>query len=146
MLAELRVPGTLDSLKVIRRFVEEQAGVAGLDKKAGYRLTLAIDEIATNIINYGYEGHGLSGDILLVAEITDNELIITLEDSAVQYDPRKAEVDAEHEIAKPLEERGIGGLGLFLAATGVDRFEYEYVNNRNRNLFAMRRGGGGASK
>lgn len=146
MSAELRVPGTLDSLNVIRRYVEEQARVAGLDRKAGYRLTLAIDEIATNIINYGYEGHGLSGDILLKAELTDDELIIVLEDSAVQYDPRKAEVDAELEISKPLEERGIGGLGLFLASTGVDRFDYEYIDNKNRNLFAMRRGGGGVSK
>jgi serine/threonine-protein kinase RsbW len=146
MLAELTVPGVLDSLEQIRRFVEEHAEAAALDKKALYKLTLAIDEIASNIISYGYEENGLSGDILLRAESTDSELLITLEDSAVAYDPRETDIDAENEIVKPLGERDIGGLGLFLAVNGVDRFEYEYVNNRNRNVFVMLRGTGGAQE
>lgn len=135
----LTVRGTLDSLESIRKYVTEQAKVAGLDKKSVYKLTLAVDEIASNIINYGYVKHGLAGDIVLNSKLTDAELIVTLEDSAVPYDPRETEVDAENEIAKPLDDRGIGGLGIFLAVNGVDRFDYEYVNDRNRNIFAMRR-------
>ena len=140
MLVELTVQGDLDSLEVIRRFVAEQAESAGFEKKIAYKLVLAIDEIASNTISYGYKEHGLSGDILLTAELTDSELIIVLEDTAAPYDPRATDIGVEEEIKKPLEDRNIGGLGVFLMLNGVDRFEYEYVNNRNRNIFAMRRG------
>lgn len=144
MLAELTVQGTLDSLETIRQFATEQAKAAGMDKSAVYKLVLAIDEIASNTITYGYKEHGSSGEIFLTAELTDTELIIVLEDTAVQYDPRATDTGAEQEIEKPLADRGLGGLGVFLALNGVDRFDYEYVNNRNRNIFAMRRGQEGA--
>lgn len=48
-------PGTVDSLDSLREYVGELAERAGLPKKKVYNLKLAIDEIATNIILYGYE-------------------------------------------------------------------------------------------
>ena len=45
--------------------------------------------------------------------------------------------DAE-DLAKPLEERAIGGLGIFLAIHGEDRFEYRYEHGANINVFEVR--------
>ena len=133
----LQVPGNLDSLSAIGKCVNEAALQAGLDKKATYRLRLAVDEIATNIVVHGYDEAGLSGQILVLSEIDAEALTIILEDNSPAFDPRQ--LGRPDHIDKPVEERPIGGLGIFLTLENVDRFDYEYVNNRNRNIFVVNR-------
>jgi serine/threonine-protein kinase RsbW len=133
----LNIPAQLDSLGAIREYVTRAAGAAGIDKKAAYRLALAVDEIATNIITHGYDEAGLAGDIRITAEMDDDTLTVSLEDTAIPYDPlREPEPTNLH---TPLEERKIGGLGIFLTTQGVDRFDYEWVDGKNRNIFVMNR-------
>ncbi len=133
----LTVPAVLDSLGPIGRYVLEAASMAGLDRKAAYRLRLAVDEIATNIIGYGYPKAGKTGDVLVTADVGEQTLTVALEDEAVPFDPR-ALTRPDH-MDLPIEERPIGGLGVFLAMEGVDEYQYEYVKNRNRNIFIMKR-------
>jgi serine/threonine-protein kinase RsbW len=135
----LTVPGTLDALDPIADFVMAAVKQAGIEKKAGYRLRLAVDEIATNIVLHGYEETGLNGEIMICGELDDDSLTITLEDQAVAYNPLDRPEVTEEELTKPLEDRAIGGLGVFLTLRGVDRFSYEYVNGKNRNIFMMKR-------
>ena len=132
----LIVPGTLDSLEIIGQHVMQVSAQAGLDKKAAYNLRLGVDEIATNIILYGYEQTGMSGDVKIYTEITDQKLTLTLEDSARAYDPSNT---PEPDLTLPLEERPMGGLGVYLAMSGADEFKYERVGNHNRNIFVMKR-------
>jgi anti-sigma regulatory factor (Ser/Thr protein kinase) len=40
---------------------------------------------------------------------------------------------------RPLEEREIGGLGVFLALRGVDELRYERVGEQNRNIIIVHR-------
>ena len=63
----ITVPGTLASLSLIRDYARAAAAEAGLDKKRTYRLELAVDEIATNIVNHGYQEAGLTGDVVVRA-------------------------------------------------------------------------------
>ncbi len=129
------VPATLDSLGAIAEYVMAAAASAGLDKRASYRLRLAVDEIATNIIIHGHVNAGLQGALELHADIDDGTLTIALEDSGVAYDPRQAPLP---DINLPLEQRPIGGLGVYLASRSVDEFLYERVGDRNRTIFRMR--------
>lgn len=133
----LIVPGNLDSLTVIGKYIMTAAEAAGLEKKAAYRLRLAVDEIATNIVNYGYDAAGITGNIDVHAAIDATTLSIVVEDSANPFDPSKHEMPDD--MDKPLEERQIGGLGIFLAIKGVDIFTYERIGDRNRNTFVMYR-------
>ncbi len=133
----MTVPGTLDSLSTIRAFVDRVAVAADLDRRAAYRLRLAIDEIATNIANYGYPRAERTGDIRVEAVTDDAWLTITLEDAGIAFDPTEA--PPPDNLDDPLEERPIGGLGIFLTITGIDDFRYAHVDGRNRNVFAMRR-------
>jgi serine/threonine-protein kinase RsbW len=135
----LTVAGSLDSLSAIRAYVDRAAAEAGLDRRATYRLRLAVDEIATNIVNYGYERAHLRGDILVRATLDDAWLTVALEDSGLPYDPTAHA--APSNLDDPLEERPIGGLGIFLTQIGVDDFRYEHRDGHNVNAFAMRRPG-----
>jgi len=136
-MEKLTVPGTLDSLSEISKYVLSAASAAGLDKKASYRLRLAVDEIATNVIVYGYEDSKIQGNLDLQAKIDDNSLTILMEDNAAAFDPTTKFMLEEASINLPMEQRAIGGLGVYLAIQGVDRFMYERVGDRNRHIFLV---------
>jgi serine/threonine-protein kinase RsbW len=127
------VPATLDSLGPIADYVMAAAASAGLDRRASYRLRLAVDEIATNIIVHGY-ANADQGMLELRADIDDKALTIVIDDTGVTYDPRQAPTP---DINLPLDQRPIGGLGVYLAMRSVDEFGYEHLGNRNRTIFKM---------
>jgi serine/threonine-protein kinase RsbW len=133
----LTLPATLESLGPLVQYVLNAAEAAGLDRKASYRLRLAVDEIATNIITHGYADAHAAGDVVVNARLRDEQLVITLEDWAPPFDPRLQD-DPDH-IGKPSDERPVGGLGVFLALQSADAFDYEYRDNKNRNILKMKR-------
>ena len=137
---ELRVTAKLDVLSSIGAFVLKAAENAGLDRRAAYRLRLAVDEMATNIIVHGNPlEHSGDDEIRLTSDMDDQRLTITLEDRGPAFNPLDHESPEGH-IDKPMEQRPIGGLGVFLAIRGVDSFSYDRVNDRNRSTFIVRRG------
>jgi len=136
-MENLTVSGTLDSLGEIAKYVMQAAQIAGLDKKKTYKLRLAVDEVATNIIIHGYEEAGLKGELDLSADISQSDLTISIEDTGAQYDPYAVNAIEKEDLTKPLEERTMGGLGVYLAIQGVDKYLYERVENRNRNIFIV---------
>jgi serine/threonine-protein kinase RsbW len=132
------LPAVLDSLSEIRRYVGEAAASAGIEAARAYQLQLAVDEIATNIILYGYKDAGASAVISIGSKFSDGALVITLEDQAPAFDPRTMQMPEAEDLARPLEERRVGGLGIFLAIQGVDRFEYRREHGANINVFEVR--------
>lgn len=129
---------SLDSLSLIREYLADSARLVGLDKSRTYKLCLAVDEIATNIINYGYLKSGIDNGIINVTVSSDKDLLtVILEDSAVPFNPLENKPPGEKELALPLEERAIGGLGIMLAIKNVDKFSYNYENGKNKNIFCM---------
>lgn len=133
----LHLPGTLDSLAPVSEFVKSAAAEAGLDTHAAYRLRLAVVELVTNVIEHGYTENGLSGWFDVSAILSPEALTVTIEDDAVAYDPRQA--DVPDDLHLPPEERQIGGLGVYLVLQEVDRYEYAYVDGRNRSTVVMNR-------
>lgn len=130
------VPGLVESLGPIREFVKLKAAAAGLDKKRAYRLQLAVDEIASNIAIHGYDETGLTGDIEVRAALEPDRLVITLMDSAIPYDPY-SRASLAQDLDAPLEDRPIGGLGVFLAINNVDQFLYRFEDGKNHNIFVV---------
>lgn len=131
----LTVSGDLKNLSSIAKFVIDTAKKAGLNKKKTYQLRLAVDEIATNIIIHGYQEIGKNGEINLISKLEPDRLSIFLEDTGAIFDPTLQ--PAPHNLNLPLEKREIGGLGVYLAIQGVDRFIYEHLDGRNRTSFII---------
>jgi serine/threonine-protein kinase RsbW len=134
-LDTLTVTGTLDSLKSIRDFVVQAAEKAGLDKRASYRLNLAVDEIATNIILHGYQEANIEGTVVVSAIEEKSHLMIRLEDTGAAYDPPR--IINSDDLNQPLDERSEGGLGVYLAEQNVDEFTYERMGARNIHTFTV---------
>ena len=145
-MAELRTGATLDVLGAIGAFVMDAARDAGLSSRAANRLRLAVDELATNVIVHGKPlEHSGDDEIRLVADIDEERLTITMEDRGPEFDPRAHAIPIDH-LTKPLEERPIGGLGVFLAVRSVDGFDYARVGDVNRSTFVVKRAAAEASR
>jgi serine/threonine-protein kinase RsbW len=138
-MESLTVPGNIDSLGPLRDCVRSAGDSAGLEEIAVYRLVLAVDEVATNIIMHGYNEAGLAGMIRFWCEMDADALRVYLEDTGAPYDPagfRTVDVD------EPLDTRREGGLGVFLALRGVDNLEYANGGGTNRHTFVVKRHSG----
>ncbi|MZD04653.1 ATP-binding protein [Streptomyces sp. SID5785] len=131
----LRLPAVIDALELVSDFVVDLGKRACLPESSLYRLRLAADELATNIVLHGYGGE--SGEITVDGGIDPGDVWVRFQDDAPAFDPRQGMREPALDV--PLSEREVGGLGVFLAFTAVDTFEYELVAGRNVSTLVMRR-------
>ncbi|MCA9995397.1 MAG: ATP-binding protein [Anaerolineales bacterium] len=133
----LTVPGEPEYLGDVVAYVLAAAEMAQLDDRAAYRLRLAVDEIATNVVTHGFVEAGREGWLRITAVSTPTQLKIYLDDTAAPYDPTQCPHPANLN-ASP-DDRHPGGLGIYLALGGVDNFRYERRNGWNRSTFIAHR-------
>jgi serine/threonine-protein kinase RsbW len=134
----LQLPGTLDALDDVASFVRRAASRASLDERRAYRLRLAADELATNIITHGY-ADDRRGSLLVSATLTDRQLRLTIEDSGPPFN--LVEQAPRCDVEAPLASRAEGGLGVYLIFKAVDDLAYEFEDGHNRTTLVMNRDG-----
>ncbi len=132
----LKVPGKIEYLDTLAGFVLQAADEANLDYRSSYRLRLAVDEIATNIILYGLVGAEVN-TLTLTAKTDEDYLTICLEDKGTGYNPYEALTPPKK--CRLSNSNKVGGWGIYLAIRGVDEFLYERERGKNRSTFRMQR-------
>lgn len=91
------------------------------------QFNLVLDELFTNVVNYGFE-HESDEQIEFILNLDDDEVQATISDSGRPFDPTKPE-DPDPDV--PLEEKQVGGLGIFLARQFTDTLDYNREDNKN---------------
>ncbi len=125
---------SLDVLDEIRDYVFAAASKTMLDKKKIYKLQLAVDEMTTNIISYAFQGNDdQDGNIYIDVEFRGKSLVVYLRDQGIPFDPRGKLLKEKKTLTQSAEERCIGGLGIYLAMSNVDKFSYKYADGFNVN-------------
>ena len=94
-------------------------------------VTLAMEEIFSNIVFYGF-GDDLDHNITLHLVIEGDSLILTLQDEGIPFNPLNVHIGRRD---KPLEERDKGGMGITLAKNLMDQMEYR--RERGKNIMRM---------
>lgn len=123
---QLKQKATLTDLPVFIRFVRECAEHNGFSSVVIQKIELALEEALVNIINYAYQDAG--GDISIECQCTDKKIIIQIADWGLPFD-LLAQEDPDTSLS--LEEREIGGLGIFLVKQMMDELEYQRENGQN---------------
>lgn len=114
--------------------LEEFGAAQGIPVDQSLRFGLVLDELITNIISYGLAGRS-DGTIQLAVEHQPGVLSAELIDNGPPFDPLAADA------APPegdIETRDIGGLGLTLVKTFMDRLDYRRVDGFNRLHMEMK--------
>ncbi|MFA7229921.1 MAG: ATP-binding protein [Victivallaceae bacterium] len=98
-----------------------------LPAAAIYAIDLSLEEMATNIIKYGYDDKQ-KHEITVGLAIGNNQIALTLEDDGHEFNPLDAQ---EADLTTGLSERQVGGVGILLARSMTDSICYVRKNERN---------------
>lgn len=91
-----------------------------------YMIHLVVEEIVVNIVDYAYpEGNGY---LEVCINNDSKELTIEFRDHGIPFNPLEQSMP---DLDIPLEERSIGGLGIFLTKEMMDNVEYRYEQGEN---------------
>ena len=122
----LEITNELSEIYLINARLELIAEEWEIPSKTIGTFTLVLEELVTNIINYGYDkGHHV---ILLAFSLEHDALTIQLIDDGKPFNPLDA---PEPDINAPAEERRIGGLGIYFANKLMDSLTYERKDDKN---------------
>ncbi len=107
----------------LQQFAEEHNLAHGLV----YKLNLAVEEMVSNIIKYGYDD-AHSHEIGVHVSLEDGGATLRIEDDGHAFNPLDR---PEPDTNKPLEQREIGGLGIHLVRNMCEDMRYRRDNGRN---------------
>lgn len=108
-------------------FIETIANEMRLDQSLAMSLNLALEEAVTNVILYAYPA-GSDGLVDIEAIMGKDILEFIISDSGVAFDPTAA---PEADISLGVEDRPIGGLGIFLVRNIMDTVSYQRTDGKN---------------
>lgn len=126
--AELTVEAVVDNLEKVTSFVDERLEEVECPVKVQMKINIAIDEIFSNIAHYAYCPE--TGMVTVQIEFIKEPLTacITFIDQGAPYNPL-SEPDPDTSLS--VEERQIGGLGIYLVRKSMDDVSYEYRDGEN---------------
>jgi anti-sigma regulatory factor (Ser/Thr protein kinase) len=132
--SELCMVGTIAELPRILEFVEHVCEETDIDPAATFDLKLAVEEACTNVIEHAYSRKG--GELTVCFDVCGPDASITVTDHGRPFAPDEV---ALPDLSLPLEERPVGGLGLFLMQQLMDDVKFEFSADGNR-LSMVKRG------
>lgn len=127
----ISVKNNLSELKKVNHILEVFVKSNNLSSQVLFALNLSIEEILTNVITYGFEDSS-EHFILLRLEKGDGLINIKIEDDGKPFNPLDYD---DPDPDKPLEDREMGGLGIFLVKNYMDDLQYQ--REENKNLISM---------
>ena len=124
----LAIENTLDALSAALEDIESHGEAEDWPMSWLFNTNLAIDELLSNVINYGYQDDA-AHEIGIDLRREGDTLTIVLRDDGIAFDPL-ADAPAP-DLDSDVEDRPIGGLGVHLVKTLVDEVRYERVAGHN---------------
>jgi serine/threonine-protein kinase RsbW len=125
---EIRLKNELEEIRLLAEAIELWGEENGIPGKTLFQLNLALDELLTNTITYGYPEGGEHEIMLRLIPEGEKGLLIEIRDDGLAFNP--LEVKAP-DLKQDIEERPIGGLGIHLVRQMLDELEYRRENGQN---------------
>jgi len=122
----LRLPATLDRLDQCREFVLDCAREAGLPEVQESKLELILEELLVNVINHAYPDG--PGDVELHCTADPDRFALDIRDWGTPFDPLSASAP---DLDADVDERPIGGLGIFFVRQMADGLAYRHEDGAN---------------
>jgi len=122
------ISNNIHEIHTVANFIHQVGNQYLFSQKILFELNLVIEELVTNTISYGYKDLEVH-EIKLNLFLSKDNVTIELIDDALEFNPFLN--DVPDSIEKPIEEREIGGLGIYFVTSYVDEYKYERIDNVN---------------
>ena len=126
-LLDLQMPNELPALEAVVQSVLALLTQHGADDAAIFAANLALEELITNIIKYGYDDKERH-TIHIRAEVRDDRFQLEITDDGHPFNPFNQPAP---DTSLPMEEREIGGLGIHFVRNMLDEYSYEWRGEKN---------------
>ena len=127
----IEMPCRVEKLSELHNEVESVLSTA-LSSQSLYKLVMATDELATNIATYSN-----ASIITITININEHEVILEIKDNGIFFDPFSIAINPP--TSGTIDDREVGGLGLYLVKAMIERFSYRRVSNNNITRLEMPR-------
>ena len=124
-MKELFIDAKTENVTPVLEFVETELSKSDCSERSKIHIGIAVEEIFINISNYAYRPD--VGDVKIRIGVSDY-VCIEFEDKGKPFNPLEKE---DPDISAEIDEREIGGLGIFMVKKIMDAVEYRYENNKN---------------
>ncbi len=124
--SSITLGASLKNLERINSFLHKWAKKASLSTHSENDLLLAVEEVYVNIVKYAYAES--RGNVIIDCRMDEDNLILRIKDEGIFFNPLKL---PEPHLISCLEERKVGGLGVFLMRRFVDNVKYEKQGKYN---------------
>ena len=125
--AGISLKSRLSEIERVSQHLNEFGARHRLSPKVLHDLNLALEEIITNVISYGYSDER-EHEILVSFTVEPHEVTVQVEDDGQAFNPLEVAVP---DVTQSLEERVVGGLGIHLVRKLMDGLRYERRDNKN---------------
>lgn len=125
---ELEISAAVESLSDVKRFIERGLNGTGCPLSTLNQIKVAVEEVFVNIARYAYAPHTGSAKIRLAVTDAPPTAEITFIDRGIPYNPLDK---LDPDLTLSVEERQIGGLGIFLTKMTMDSVTYAYEQQQN---------------
>jgi len=136
---QLQLPGeSLEEIGRLHAFFDQAGQEAGWPNPLTMDLLLCCEELLTNIISYGFAAERPPGTRYVQVTIATRPGCVTLElsDNAEPYNPL---LRPDPDLTLDVEERPIGGLGIYFVKRIMDELHYEAIAQGQGNRLTMRK-------
>jgi serine/threonine-protein kinase RsbW len=134
-LLQLKLTAVMENVPAVTKRLAEIAKKVGFGGHALYQIELAVDEACANVVEHAYLGEE-QGDMEVSCCLEGQTLVIRVRDWGRGFDPNAVE---EPDVDAPLEERSLGGLGLFLVQQVMDDVKFSFDPHRGSELCMCKR-------
>jgi serine/threonine-protein kinase RsbW len=120
--------GNLEEIVDLASMINKVVLSFNLSDKLENGLNLILEELYTNAVNYGFVE--IDKPVALIdISLLDNQLEIIYRDNGIEFNPLKK---LDPKLNLNLEERPVGGLGIFFVKAFTDHVEYSYDGHFNQ--------------
>ncbi len=123
----LTLNNKVSEISKLNAFVQSATAALNMEKGLANRIKLAVEEAVTNIIDYAYP-NGIEGSIDITIEADENRICFIITDSGAEFDPTGV---SKADTTLSVDDRPIGGLGVFLVRNLMDSINYERTDGKN---------------
>lgn len=127
-MKELTLPAARENIPDVIDFVNRELESVGCPMKTEAQIDIAIDELYSNIANYGCDENSGEVTVLLETETDSRTVTITFVDNGRPFDPLSR---PDPDVTLKARERKIGGLGIYMVKKSMDDVCYEYREGKN---------------
>ncbi len=127
MSPKLKLSCCTSALVELRSFLQRSLEAYGFSEVDRHQVTLAVEEVCTNLIIHSHASNPKEVIYLEVKELKE-KLAIEITDKGDAFNLLEYEVP---DLKKVIEEKRKGGIGIYLVKKIMDEIEFESKNGKN---------------